>query len=59
MKKSLLVMSAMLVLAFTMGGCASTRELEKVQSQQMMTNAKADQAAKDAQAARRHLMRPR
>ena len=59
MKSLFLVISMMLVSALAMGGCASTRELEKVQSQQMMTDAKADQAAKDAQAARRHLMRPR
>ncbi len=52
MKKSLLVISMMLVLAGTLGGCATTGDLEKVQSQQMITGAKADQAAQDAQAAR-------
>ena len=50
--KSLLVISMMLALAGTLGGCATTGELEKVQSQQMMTGAKADQAAQDAQAAK-------
>ena len=52
MKKSLLVISMMLVLAGALGGCATTGDLEKVQSQQMITGAKADQAAQDAQAAR-------
>ena len=35
MKKNLLVISMMLVLAITLGGCATTGDLEKVQSQQM------------------------
>ncbi len=52
MKKSLLVISMMLVLAITMVGCATKGDLEKVQSQQMLTGAKADQAAQDAQAAK-------
>ena len=52
MKKSLLVISMMLAIASTLGGCATTGELEKVQSQQMITGAKADQAAQDAQAAK-------
>ena len=52
MMKSLLVSSLMLVLAITVGGCATTGDLEKVQSQQMVTGAKADQAAQDAQAAK-------
>jgi len=52
MKKRLLTMSTMLVLALAMGGCATTGDLEKVQSQQMLTGAKADQAAQDAQAAK-------
>jgi len=52
MMKSLLVISMMLVIAGTLGGCATTGELEKVQSQQMITGAKADQAAQDAQAAK-------
>ena len=52
MKKSLLVISMMLVLAITVGGCATKGDLQKVQSQEMLTGAKADQAAKDAQAAK-------
>ena len=52
MKKSLLVISMMLVLAITVGGCATKRDLQKVQSQEMLTGAKADQAAQDAQAAK-------
>ena len=52
MNKSLLVISIMLVLAAALGGCATTGDLEKVQSQQMITGAKADQAAQDAQAAK-------
>ena len=52
MKKTLLVISMMLVLAITVGGCATKGDLQKVQSQEMLTSAKADQAAKDAQAAK-------
>ncbi len=52
MKKSLLVISMMLVLAITVWGCATKGDLDKVQSQEMMTGAKADQAAQDAQAAK-------
>ncbi|WP_243372661.1 Lpp/OprI family alanine-zipper lipoprotein [Geotalea sp. SG265] len=33
-------------------GCATTGELEKVQSQQQLDSAKADQAVRDAQAAK-------
>ena len=52
MKKSLLVISMMLVLAITVGGCATKGDLEKVQAQEMLIGAKADQAAQDAQAAK-------
>ena len=52
MKKSLLMISMMLVLAITLGGCATTGDLEKVQAQEMQNRAKADQAAQDAQAAK-------
>jgi murein lipoprotein len=52
MKKSLLVVSMVIVFAITVGGCATRGDLEKVQSQEMMTRAKADQAAQDAQAAK-------
>jgi len=50
--KNFLVLTVMLVLALTLGGCATTGDLEKVQAQQMMTGAKADQAVQDAQAAK-------
>ena len=52
MKKILLVISIMLVLAITVGGCATKGDLQKVQSQEMLIGAKADQAAQDAQAAK-------
>ena len=52
MKKSLSVISMMLVLAITLMGCATTAELEKVQAQEKLIGAKADQAALDAQAAK-------
>ena len=52
MKKSLLVISMMLVLPVTLIGCATTSELEKVQAEQKLINAKADQALQDAQAAK-------
>jgi murein lipoprotein len=52
MKKSLLVISIMFVLAITVGGCATQGDLEKVQAQEMQNRAKADQAAMDAQAAK-------
>ena len=50
--KKVLAVSMMCVLAAALGGCATTSDLEKVQSQQMLTGAKADQAAQDAQAAK-------
>jgi len=52
MKKSLLLFCMMLVLATLMNGCATTGDLEKVQAEQKMIGAKADQALKDAQAAK-------
>ena len=52
MKKNLLVFAMIIALAITIGGCATQGDLEKVQSQQNMTNVKADQAAQDAQAAK-------
>jgi len=52
MKKSFLVISMMLVLAISLMGCATTAELEKVQAQEKLIGAKADQAALDAQAAK-------
>ena len=52
MKKGLLVISIMLVLAVAVVGCATKGDLAKVQSEQMLTGAKAEQAAQDAQAAK-------
>ena len=52
MKKILLVISIMLVLAITVGGCATKGDLQKVQSQEMQNRAKADQAVQDSQAAK-------
>ena len=52
MKKSLLVISMMLVLAITVGGCATKGDLKQVQSQEMQNRAKADQAVQDSQAAK-------
>lgn len=49
--KSLLLIVTMVVLA-TMMGCATSRELEKVQAEEKLLGAKADQAAQDAQAAK-------
>ncbi len=52
MKKTLLLISMMLVLPVTMIGCATTGDLEKVQEQQKLLDAKAEQALQDAQAAK-------
>ena len=52
MKKSLLLISMMLVLAITLMSCATSGDLEKVQAQQKLIDAKADQAVQDAQAAK-------
>jgi murein lipoprotein len=52
MKKSLFLIVMMLVLPTLMIGCATTGQLEKVQAEQKMIDAKADQALKDAQAAK-------
>ena len=51
MKKSFLVISMMLVLA-AVTGCATSGDLEKMQAQQKLIDAKADQALQDAQAAK-------
>jgi len=51
MKKKLVVISMVLAFA-TLMGCATSRELEKVQAQEQLTGAKADQALQDAQAAK-------
>ena len=52
MKKSLSAISLMFVLAIALMGCATTTDLEKVQAQEKLTSAKADQAIQDAQAAK-------
>jgi len=52
MKKTLLLISMMLVLPVTMIGCATSGDLEKVQAQQKLIDAKADQALQDSQAAK-------
>jgi len=52
MRKILMLISTMLVLGFTLTGCATSRELERVQAQEAVNSAKADQALKDSQAAK-------
>ncbi|MDO8738762.1 Lpp/OprI family alanine-zipper lipoprotein [Candidatus Deferrimicrobium sp.] len=52
MKKSLFLITMMLVLPTLMISCATTGDLEKVQTQQKLIDAKADQALQDAQAAK-------
>ena len=52
MKTRLLVISMMLVLGTTLTGCATTAALEKVQADQKLIDAKADQALQDAQIAK-------
>ena len=52
MKKSLLVISMVIALAIAAGGCATRGDLEQVQAQEKMIGVKADQAARDAQAAK-------
>ena len=52
MKIRLVVVSMMLVLGAMLAGCATTGDMEKVQAQQKLIDAKADQALQDAQAAK-------
>jgi murein lipoprotein len=52
MKKRLLLISMMFVLPISFMGCATSGDLEKVQAQQKLIDAKADQALQDAQAAK-------
>jgi murein lipoprotein len=52
MKKSLLVVSMMIILAITVWGCATKGDLERMETQEKLIGAKADQAAQDAQAAK-------
>ena len=52
MKSRLLAISMMFVLATALTGCATTREMEKVQAEQKLLDAKVEQALQDAQAAK-------
>lgn len=52
MKRKLLVLSMVLVPAFSFMGCATSGDLEKMQAQQNLTDAKAEQALQEAQAAK-------
>jgi len=52
MKKTLSLLSMVLILAVALLGCATTAELEKVQAQEKLIDAKADQAIQDAQTAK-------
>jgi murein lipoprotein len=52
MKKVLLGISMMLVLAVAAGGCATRGDIEEIQVREMAIAAKADQAAQDAEAAK-------
>ena len=52
MKKNLFLITMMLVLPTLMISCATTGDLEKVQAEQKLIDAKADQALQDAQAAK-------
>ena len=52
MKKSLLLVSMLFFPAVTLMSCATSGDLERMQAQQKLIDAKADQALKDAQAAK-------
>jgi murein lipoprotein len=52
MKTNLLVISMMLVIGTALTGCATSGDLAKVQAQQKLIDAKADQAVQDAQTAK-------
>lgn len=52
MKTKLMAISLMLVLAATFTGCASSREMERVQAEQKLLDAKVAQALQDAQTAK-------
>jgi murein lipoprotein len=52
MMRYLLLFSMLFVPAITMMGCATSGDLEKVQAEQKLIGAKADQAMQDAQAAK-------
>jgi murein lipoprotein len=52
MKKSLLLISMLFVFLTLLNGCATSGDLEKMQAQQKLIDAKAEQALQDAQAAK-------
>lgn len=52
MKKSLLLIVMLCALPVTLIGCATTSELEKVQADQKLLDARVEQALQDAQAAK-------
>jgi len=52
MKKSLLLVSMMFIPAVALVGCATSGDLERMQAQQKLIDAKVDQALQDAQAAK-------
>ena len=52
MKKILLLISLVIVPAATLTGCATSGDLERVQAEQKMLDAKVDQALQEAQAAK-------
>lgn len=52
MKRNLLLIAMVLVPVISVMGCATSGDLEKMQAQQKMTDAKVEQAIQDAQAAR-------
>jgi len=52
MKKGILLASMMFFPSVSLMGCATSGDLEKMQAQQTLINAKADQALQDAQAAK-------
>jgi len=52
MRKILVGISLVMIMALGVWGCATTGDLEKMQAQEKAIDAKADQAIKDAQAAK-------
>ena len=52
MKTRFLAISMMLVIGTSLTGCATSGDLERMQAQQKLIDAKADQALQDAQAAK-------
>jgi murein lipoprotein len=52
MKTRLLAISTMFVLGAALTGCATTRDMEMVQTEQRLLDAKVEQASQDAQAAK-------